>query len=68
MRDSSNLSGHRGGPQEHGELTAGTIYGFRIAKVAKLALFHSLGHLPEPDSNHNFCWGVRKRDRTVNFG
>ena len=30
-------------------------YGFRTAKVAKLALLHSLGHLPEPKRTHRFC-------------
>jgi transposase len=30
-------------------------YGFRTAKVAKLALLHNLGHLPEPKRNHRFC-------------
>jgi len=30
-------------------------YGFRTAKVAKLALFHNLGRLPEPESTHRFC-------------
>ena len=30
-------------------------YGFRTAKVAKLALLHNLGHLPEPNRTHKFC-------------
>ena len=30
-------------------------YGFRTAKVAKLALLHNLGHLPEPECSHRFC-------------
>ena len=30
-------------------------YGFRTANVAKLALLHNLGRLPEPESNHRFC-------------
>ena len=30
-------------------------YGFRTAKVAKLALLHNLGRLPEPESTHKFC-------------
>ena len=30
-------------------------YGFRTAKVAKLALLHNLGHLPEPKRSHRFC-------------
>ncbi len=30
-------------------------YGFRTAEVAKLALLHSLGRLPEPERTHRFC-------------
>jgi transposase len=30
-------------------------YGFRTADVAKLALFHNLGQLPEPEFTHRFC-------------
>ena len=30
-------------------------YGFRTLRVAKLALFHTLGHLPEPKDGHRFC-------------
>jgi len=30
-------------------------YGFRTADVAKLALLHSLGQLPEPKHSHRFC-------------
>ncbi len=30
-------------------------YGFRTANVAKLALLHNLGRLPEPVSTHTFC-------------
>jgi transposase len=30
-------------------------YGFRTAKVAKLALLHNLGRLPEPRFTHEFC-------------
>ena len=30
-------------------------YGFRTATVAKLALLHNLGRLPEPESTHKFC-------------
>lgn len=29
-------------------------YGIRTAKAAKLALFHNLGRLPEPESTHRF--------------
>ncbi|MCA1695988.1 MAG: ISL3 family transposase, partial [Actinobacteria bacterium] len=30
-------------------------YGFRTAKVARLALLHNLGRLPEPKHTHRFC-------------
>jgi len=30
-------------------------YGFRTVGVAKLALLHSLGDLPEPERTHRFC-------------
>ena len=30
-------------------------YGFRTAQVAKLALLHNLGQLPEPKRTHRFC-------------
>jgi transposase len=30
-------------------------YGFRTAKVAKLALLHNLGRLPEPKHTHRYC-------------
>ena len=30
-------------------------YGFRTARVAKLALLHNLGKLPEPERTHRFC-------------
>lgn len=30
-------------------------YGFRTAKAAKIALYHTLGKLPEPQMTHRFC-------------
>ena len=30
-------------------------YGFRTPQVAKLALLHNLGGLPEPKRTHRFC-------------
>jgi transposase len=30
-------------------------YGFRTPQVAKLALLHNLGRLPEPKRTHRFC-------------
>jgi transposase len=55
--------------QARGQISAGAVeglnnkvkvvtrrsYGFRTANVAKLALLHNLGHLPEPKSTHTFC-------------
>ena len=52
-----------------GEISAGAVeglnnkaklvtrrsYGFRHAHVAKLALYHTLGRLPEPEITHRFC-------------
>lgn len=37
------------------KLVARKSYGFRTAKVAKLALLHNLGALPEPKCTHRFC-------------
>lgn len=31
-------------------------YGFRIYRVLELALYHSLGKLPEPRIHHGFFW------------
>ena len=55
--------------QAKGEISSGAVeglntkvklvtrksYGFRSAKIAKLALFHNLGRLPEPEFTHRFC-------------
>ncbi len=30
-------------------------YGFRTPEAAKIALYHTLGDLPEPESTHTFC-------------
>src|SRR5665811_248782 len=30
-------------------------YGFRTYKAMELALYHTLGRLPEPESTHRFC-------------
>ena len=30
-------------------------YGFRTYKAMKIALYHTLGRLPEPKSTHDFC-------------
>lgn len=30
-------------------------YGFRVFRVAEIALYHALGDLPEPEGTHKFC-------------
>jgi transposase len=37
------------------KLTTRKAFGFRTFKAAELALFHTLGDLPEPDMTHRFC-------------
>jgi transposase len=53
----------------HGQVSAGAVeglnnkvklvtrksYGFRTGRIAKLALLHNLGDLPEPKRTHRFC-------------
>jgi transposase len=53
----------------HGEISSGTVegfnnkakltmrkaYGFRTANAIEIALFHSLGDLPQPEFTHRFC-------------
>ena len=36
------------------KLTARKAYGFRSLETLKIALFHALGKLPEPESTHRF--------------
>src|SRR5204862_5663073 len=40
------------------KVTMRKSYGFRTYRVLELALYHSLGKLPEPDSTHDFFCGV----------
>ena len=37
------------------KLTMRKSYGFRSEEAIKMALYHSLGALPEPKSTHRFC-------------
>jgi transposase len=37
------------------KLTMRKSYGFRTSEAIELALYHSLGKLPEPESTHRFC-------------
>jgi transposase len=48
-------SGAVGGLNNKVKLVARKSYGFRTAKVARLALLHNLGRLPEPKRTHRFC-------------
>ena len=33
-------------------------YGFRAFRILELALYHSLGKLPEPQLSYEFFWGL----------
>ena len=37
------------------KLTLRKAYGFRELKVAEIAIYHTLGQLPEPELTHEFC-------------
>lgn len=37
------------------KVTTRKAYGFRTFKAAEIALFHTLGNLPEPEVAHRFC-------------
>lgn len=37
------------------KLTTRKSYGFRTYEAIEIALYHNLGHLPEPESSHRFC-------------
>jgi transposase len=37
------------------KLTTRKSYGFRTEEAVKLALYHNLGALPEPNFTHRFC-------------
>jgi transposase len=37
------------------KLTTRKAYGFREPETAKIALYHTLGALPEPEFTHEFC-------------
>ncbi len=42
------------------KVTMRKSYGFRTYRVLKLALYHSLGKLPEPESTHDFLLQTKK--------
>ena len=37
------------------KLTMRRAYGFRTYHALELALYHTLGHLPEPKTTHRYC-------------
>lgn len=37
------------------KVTSRKAYGFRNFEVMKIALYHTLGNLPEPEATHRFC-------------
>jgi transposase len=39
------------------KLTMRKAYGFRSPECIEIALYHQLGHLPEPKTTHSFCRG-----------
>jgi transposase len=36
-------------------VTTRTAYGFRTYRAMEIALYHTLGALPEPEAPHRFC-------------
>ena len=51
------------------KLVTRNSYGFRTIRVSKLALFHTLGNLPEPKDGHRFGRGAEQfRWHTQRFG
>jgi len=38
------------------KVTTKKAYGFKSFPVVKIALYHTLGKLPEPEFTHKFCW------------
>jgi transposase len=37
------------------KVTTRKAYGFRTFRALQIALYHALGHLPEPKVTHRFC-------------
>ncbi|MBI1821726.1 MAG: ISL3 family transposase, partial [Nitrospirae bacterium] len=37
------------------KLTMRKAYGFRSVENLQIALYHTLGNLPEPETTHKFC-------------
>jgi transposase len=43
------------------KITMRKSHGFRAYRILELALYHSLGKLPEPELTHDFLWRVKKK-------
>jgi hypothetical protein len=50
------------------KVTMRKSYGFRTFRVLELALYHSLGKLPEPELTHKFPRQGKKWARLLNHG
>jgi len=48
-------SGRVEGLNTKAKLTIGKAFGFRTYQALELALYHTLGALPEPEVTHRFC-------------
>jgi transposase len=53
--DKAISSGPTEGLNNRLQLTLRKAYGFRTFRAAEVALYHTLGALPEPESTHRFC-------------
>jgi transposase len=53
-RSKTTFQRRRGGLNNKAKVTMRKSYGFRTYRVLELALYHSLGKLPEPESTHDF--------------
>jgi hypothetical protein len=51
-------SGVVGGLNNKAKVAMRKSYGFRTFRITELALYHSLGKLPEPEPTHEFFWRV----------
>jgi transposase len=43
------------GFNDKARVTTRTAFGFRTYRVMEMALYHTLGALPEPETPHRFC-------------
>ena len=50
-----DFRGHRRGFNNKAKLTTRKAYGFRSYRCLEIALYHTLGQLPEPEATHRFC-------------